>query len=127
MTDRRSTLARVRGLGPAREGVAHWWAQRLTAAALVPLSLWFAASVCALAGAGQDEVRAWAASPAVAVLLALTAVAVFHHAQLGVQVVIEDYVHAGWLKLAAVSLVKLAAVALAAVAIFSVARLALAG
>lgn len=124
MKTRRSPLARARGLGAAGEGVAHWWAQRLTAVALVPLLLWFAASVCAMTGADHEEVRAWIADPAVAILLILTTVAGFHHAQLGVQVVIEDYVHAAWLKIASIVLVKFAAFALGVAAVFSVARIA---
>lgn len=127
MTSRRSPLARVRGLGTAREGVAHWWAQRLTAVALVPLLLWFAASLCAMTGADQQEVRAWIADPLVSVLLILLTVAGFHHAQLGLQVVLEDYVHAEWLKVASVVLVKFAAVALAVAAVLSVVRIALGG
>ncbi len=124
MKARRSPLARARGLGAAGEGAAHWWAQRLTAVALVPLLLWFAASVCAMTGAGHQEVRAWIADPVVAILLILMTVAGFHHAQLGVQVVIEDYVHAEWLKIASIVMAKFAAFALGVAAVFSVARIA---
>ncbi len=123
---RRSPLARVRGLGPAREGVAHWWAQRVTAVALVPLLLWFVASLCVMTGASQQEVRAWIADPVVSVLLVLLTVAGFHHAQLGLQVVLEDYVHTEWLKIASTILTKFAAVVLAVMVIFSVVRIALA-
>ena len=62
---RRSPLGRVRGLGSAKEGVGHWWAQRLTALALVPLALWFVASVAMMTGADHESVRAWAASPVI--------------------------------------------------------------
>ncbi len=123
---RRSPLARVRGLGPAREGVAHWWAQRVTAIALVPLFLWFVASLCVMTGASQQEVRAWIADPVVSVLLVLLTVAGFHHVQLGLQVVLEDYVRTEWLKIASMILTKFAAVVLAVMVIFSVARIALA-
>lgn len=121
---RRSPLARVRGLGTAREGVAHWWAQRLTAVALIPLLIWFVASLCAMTGADYDEVRTWIAQPMVSILLVLLAIAAFHHAQLGLQVVLEDYVQAEWLKISGIVLVRFAAVALAVAAILSVARIA---
>ncbi len=89
----RTTLGRVRGLGSAKEGVSHWWAQRLTAIALVPLVLWFVVSVISLAGADHATVRAWAGGPIVATLLVAMIVAVFFHAKLGLQVVLEDYIH----------------------------------
>ena len=89
----RTPLGRVRGLGSAKEGTAHWWAQRLTAIALVPLVLWFAVSLIVLAGADHATVAAWLRDPVAAVLMLLLILAGFHHAQLGMQVVIEDYVH----------------------------------
>lgn len=86
-------LARVLGLGSAKEGVEHWWWQRLTAVALVPLGIWFVVAVISLVGAGYAEARAWVTAPLnMALLIAFTA-ALLHHAQLGLQVVIEDYVH----------------------------------
>jgi succinate dehydrogenase / fumarate reductase, membrane anchor subunit len=121
----RSPLGRVRGLGSAKEGVAHWWAQRMTAVALVPLLIWFVASICAMTGADYDAVRAWVATPLVSILLVLLAIAVFHHAQLGLQVVIEDYVHAEWLKIASIALVKFAAIGLAVATVFSIVKIAL--
>ena len=121
----RSPLARVRGLGSAKEGAAHWWAQRMTAVALVPLVIWFVASVCAMTGADYGAVREWVGSPLVSVLLVLLAIAVFHHAQLGLQVVLEDYVHTEWLKIASIALVKFAAVALAVATVFSILKIAL--
>ena len=120
----RSPLARVRGLGSAKEGVAHWWAQRLTAIALVPLVIWFVASVCAMTGADYAAVHAWVGTPLVSILLVLLTIAVFHHAQLGLQVVIEDYVHSEWLKIASIVLVKFAAVALGVAAVFSIVKIA---
>ena len=121
----RSPLARVRGLGSAKEGVTHWWAQRMTAVALVPLVIWFVASVCAMAGADYVTVRAWIATPLVSILLILLTVAVFHHAQLGLQVVLEDYVHTEWRKIVAIGLVKFAAIALSVAVIFSIVKIAL--
>jgi succinate dehydrogenase / fumarate reductase membrane anchor subunit len=89
----RSGLGRVRGLGAAKEGVNHWWAQRVTALALVPLTLWFVASVVVLAGADHAAVTAWIARPLNTVLLLCLVGATFWHASLGLQVVIEDYIH----------------------------------
>jgi succinate dehydrogenase / fumarate reductase membrane anchor subunit len=123
----RGDLGKVRGLGSAKEGVAHWWAQRVTAVALVPLVLWFVASVASLAGADLAAVRAWIASPVSAVLLVVMIAAVFHHAQLGLQVVIEDYVHSEGCKVAGIMVVKFAAILLGAAAIFSVLKIAFAG
>ena len=88
----RSPLGRVRGLGAAKEGVHHWWVQRLTAAALVPLTLWFVASVIVLGGASHGEVALWMARPHNTVLLLALIGATFWHASLGLQVVIEDYI-----------------------------------
>lgn len=119
MADRGSQV-QIRGLGSAKEGVAHWWAQRLTAVALVPLVLWFVVSVILLAGSGYGAVYHWMGSPFVSVLMILLIGAGFHHAQLGVQVIIEDYVHTGWLKITCVALVKFAAVTLALASAFAV-------
>ena len=123
----RSNLGKVRGLGSAKEGVGHWWAQRLTAIALIPLLIWFVASVVPLAGAEVRIVREWISSPVNAVLLLSLIVAVFHHAQLGLQVVIEDYVHTGWLKVASVIAVKFAAFVLSATSLFAVLKIAFTG
>jgi len=123
----RSPLGRVRGLGSAKDGTHHWWAQRVTAIAMVPLLLWFVASVVSLAGAPLPAVQAWIASPISAVLLLSLIVAVFHHAQLGLQVVIEDYVHAEGVKLVLLLAVKGAAWLFGAIAAFSVLKIAFGG
>ena|ERR1700722_1572475 len=102
----RSPLGRAKGLGSARAGSKHWWAQRVTAVALVPLTLWFIWSMMRLTGASQADVADWLASPVrLALMLALIA-ATFHHLQLGLQVVIEDYVTQEGVKFAAVLAVK---------------------
>jgi len=119
----RSDLARVRGLGSAKAGVGHWWAQRVTALALIPLAVWFVAQVIHLAGAPHAAVVDWVASPVPAILLVLLIVAMFHHAQLGLQVVIEDYVHGEGAKLAWLLLVKAAAIVLAVAVVFAVFRM----
>jgi succinate dehydrogenase / fumarate reductase membrane anchor subunit len=123
----RTPLGRVLGLGSAKEGVEHWWAQRLTAIALVPLSLWLVASVISLAGADYVTFTTWVASPLVAVLLILLVIATFYHAWLGVQVVVEDYVHNEAVKLAALVIVRFLAFALGLAAVFAVLRIALGG
>ena len=99
--------------------------QRITAIALIPLAVWLTASLVAVGAADHAQTVSWIRSPVVSVALLLTIAAVFHHAQLGLQVIIEDYVQTEWKKLAAVIAVKLAAVALAATAAFSVLRIAL--
>lgn len=90
----RSPLAKVRGLGSAKDGTGHWWMQRITAIAMIPLSLWFVYSLMQLAvQADRAAFAAWVASPAVAITLILMFIALFNHARLGLQVVIEDYIH----------------------------------
>jgi succinate dehydrogenase / fumarate reductase membrane anchor subunit len=91
MTDFRTPLSRARGLGSAKEGVHHWWMQRVTAIALIPLVVWFAISLVMLSGADFAVVRAWIGSPLVMVLLTLTIGVGLYHGQLGLQVVWEDY------------------------------------
>lgn len=118
-------LAKVRGLGSAKEGTHHWIAQRMTAVALVPLTLWFVISLIGLIGADLSAVKAWLGSPFNAVLMILTLVAGFHHAQLGLQVVIEDYIHGHGGKIVALWIVKGAAFFFGAAAIFSVVKLAI--
>jgi len=93
--DRRSPLARARGLGSAREGLAPWWFERVTAVALVPLTLWLAASLIALAGADFATVVGWLKRPLTSLLMVLQLTALFSHLALGLRVVIEDYVHSG--------------------------------
>jgi len=125
MQDVRTPLGRVRGLGSAKEGVQHWWVQRLTALALVPLSLWFIYSMIRLTGAEHSIVVAWFGHTLNAVLMIVLIATTFHHAQLGLQVVIEDYVHHEGRKLASIITIKFLAVLLAAAAIFGVLRIAL--
>jgi len=79
-TDTRSPIARVRGLGSAKEGVQHWWVQRLTAVALVPLSIWFVAGVVAMTGAPWAQAGAWIGRPLNATLMILLLGLGFHHA-----------------------------------------------
>jgi succinate dehydrogenase / fumarate reductase membrane anchor subunit len=108
----RTPIAQIRGLGSAREGVGHWKMQRLTAVANVLLVLWFLISAVSLAGAGYEATRAWLASPVAASFMLLLIASVFYHAKLGVQVVIEDYVHHEGIKLASLLAVTLLCIAL---------------
>lgn len=102
----RTPLGRVRGLGSAREGTRHWWAQRLTAIALIPLSVWFICALVKMISMEYATVIAWMQSPIVSSLLILFIFSLFYHAQLGMQVVIEDYVASEALKLGSIILLK---------------------
>ncbi len=122
-----SPLGRVLGLGSAKSGFEHWWGQRLSAVALVPLGLWFLASVTALESTDYWAVAAWAGEPMHAVLLILLLVALLYHSSLGVQVVIEDYVHHGPLKVGALVIVRLVHMALAVAGIYAVVAVSVGG
>ncbi|MBK1670291.1 succinate dehydrogenase, hydrophobic membrane anchor protein [Rhodovibrio sodomensis] len=93
MRTMRTPMARVRGLGAARDGTGHWWMQKLLSLALIPLTIWFVASVIALAGADHAAVTGWLGNPVAAGLMILLVIATFYHGLLGVQAVVEDYVH----------------------------------
>jgi succinate dehydrogenase / fumarate reductase, membrane anchor subunit len=121
----RSPLGRALGLGSAKQGVEHWWLQRITAAALVPLTVWFVIAIIRLAGADLDTMRDWVASPLPAILLVLVLIATFWHAALGLQVVIEDYVHTPLAKLALLVVVRLGCFAFAVAGVFAVLSMAL--
>ena len=131
-TDLRNPLARARGLGSAHEGLHHWWAQRLTALALIPLTLWFVVAIVRLVhgqfggtgGASYEDFLGWLASPINATLMVVFIAVSFHHAVLGMQVVIEDYVHAHGLKVAALRLSQFAHVLVAAAGIYPVLKIA---
>ena len=126
MEDRRTPLARARGLGSAKDGVGHWWVQRLTAIALIPLVVWFAVSLVMLSGADYAVVRAWIGSPLVMVLLILTIGVGLHHGQLGMQVVLEDYTDGAW-RVALIVLVKFIAVVFGLGAIVAILRIGFGG
>lgn len=120
-------LGRVRGLGSAKEGSHHWWVQRMTAIALVPLSLYFLWLVLCSAGLAQDEARALMAKPLNASLLAAFVIALFWHAQLGLQVVIEDYIHVRWQEIGLQILVRFATLLACLVALIAIGRIAFTG
>lgn len=125
--DMRTPLSRVNHLGSAREGAHHWWWQRLTALALVPLLLWLVGSFVALTGADYATMRAWVARPGVTVGLVVLLIALFYHAQLGLQVILEDYVDAEGLRLASLVAVRFACLLLGLLGVISVLRIAFGG
>ena len=126
MDDRRTPLARARGLGSAKDGVGHWWMQRLTAIALIPLVVWFAVSLVMLSGADYATVRAWIGSPLVMVLLILVIGIGLHHGQLGMQVVLEDYTDGAW-RVVWIVLVKFIAAVFGLAAIVAILRIGFGG
>lgn len=120
MSSIRSSLASARGLGSAKTGVSHWWFQRVSAVALVPLTLWFVACLASQLGADYSSVTEWLSSPLQASLLAIYLAAIFFHSQLGLQTIIEDYVHHEGAKMALLIGLQLLNILLAVAAIFSV-------
>ncbi|MBC8445452.1 MAG: succinate dehydrogenase, hydrophobic membrane anchor protein [Rhodospirillaceae bacterium] len=105
--DMRTPLAQARGLGPAKSGgTSHWWAQRLTSLALVPLMLWFVVAVISLIGADHGAFVAWVSEPGTLLLLVLTIISLFYHLDQGMQVVVEDYIHGEAAKLTVLIAVK---------------------
>ena len=122
----RSPLARAIGLGSAKEGVGAWWAERISAVALVPLTLWFAASIIAHTGSDYATFIAWLKTPMAATLMILLLIVLFYHTALGLQVVIEDYVHSA-ARFAAVIAVRLGCCAFAIAGVMATLRIALSG
>lgn len=120
----RSPLARVLGSGSAKEGTDHWWHQRVSAVALVMLGFWFLLSISLLDDLAQQTLVAWIAKPWNSVALLLLSGVLAFHSSLGVQVVIEDYVHGPFLKVAALLANKFVHVVVAAAAWFAVLKIA---
>jgi succinate dehydrogenase / fumarate reductase membrane anchor subunit len=119
----RSPLGQVLGLGAAG-GTHHWWLQRLSSLALLPLSAWFVVGLLRLDDLGFKSVHAWLARPLSTVLLLMLVPAAVHHSWLGVAVVVEDYVHGRRTKPLSLLALQLAHLALGAVALFAVLRIA---
>ena len=120
----RTPLGRVEGMGSARSGTSHFWHQRLTAVALVPLSVWFVASALAYVGAERGAVAAFFAEPAEAILMFLFIVAAVYHMSLGLQVIIEDYIHQEGMKIVLLVLNRFACWGIGAAAGFALLKLA---
>ena len=121
----RAPLGRVLGLGTAKDGTSHWWGQRLSAVALLFLGFWFAWMMVITSDFSHAAVVAEIGRPVNSILLLLLSVTMAYHSYLGVQVVIEDYVHAPGLKLAALILSRFAHILLAVVAVFAILKIGL--
>ncbi len=121
----RTPLGRVRGLGSARGGTHHWWMQRVTSIALLPLTIWFVFSAVGLAGAGYAETRAFIGAPLNAVLLLALIGLTFHHMAAGLQVVVEDYMRGEFARMATILAIKGVALLMALASALAVLRIAL--
>lgn len=119
MRSMQTSLGKVRGLGSARKGVAHWWLQRLTAIGLVPIIIYLLIGLLTSMSADYGTARAWLSTPINASAMLLLFGVGFYHAALGLQVVIEDYISGENRRLLALVAVKLVMTALAALSIFS--------
>jgi succinate dehydrogenase / fumarate reductase membrane anchor subunit len=120
----RSPLGRVLGMGSARDGTVHWWAQRVTAIALVPLTLWLFFSLLLLPGLDYSTVKVWLALPVSSFLAILTIAVLAYHAYLGSTEVVEDYVHGAGLKVLWLVLLRFSYVLCAGAGMFAVLRVA---
>jgi succinate dehydrogenase membrane anchor subunit len=129
MTDKHlnTPRARVEGLGAAHTGTAHFWRQRLSALALVPLAIWFVASALAYVDAPQGAVAAFFSAPANAILMFLFIVAIVTHMAIGLQVIVEDYFHGEAMKITLLVLVRGFSWAVGATAAYALFRMAFAG
>ncbi len=121
----RTPLGRVLGLGTARDGTSHWWGQRVSAIALAILGLWFASRLATMTDFGYATVVAEIGRPINAILLLLLSVTLAYHSHLGVQVVIEDYVHSPGIKMLALIASRFAHILLAAAAVFALLKIGL--
>ena len=119
----RTPLARVGGLGAAKDGSGHWWMQRLTSIALVPLGVWLVASLVSLVGADRAQIADWLAHPLAALLMLLVLATGFYHLKLGLQVVIEDYIATEWLKVGSLVLNAFACIVLGSASVLAVLKL----
>jgi succinate dehydrogenase / fumarate reductase membrane anchor subunit len=117
-------IARVRGLGSARSGAHHWWLERLTSVALLVLFVWLIASILRLPDLAYGTVREWLADPLAAVPMLLLVAVTFWHSKMGLQVIIEDYVHEAGTKAFSIALLNFFTVAGAGLAIFAVLKIA---
>ena len=123
----RTALYNVRGLGSAKSGTHHFWMQRVTALALLPLMPWLAWTIARLSGHDYETAIAWISSPTTSVLLIASLLALIYHAKLGLQVVIEDYIHAEGVKFISLIALKFVCLLLALASVLAVLRISLAG
>ncbi len=122
----KTPLGRVLGLGSAKDGTEHWWMQRLSAVALLPLGLWFVVSMLALPDLSYDTIRLWIAEPISTVALVLIVLAACYHSHLGVQIVVEDYV-GGALKVVSLMLLSLVHFSVGVAGILAILRVSFGG
>lgn len=127
MKSLRSPLGRVAGLGAAKEGVHHWWLQRLTSIALVPLTIWFVVSLLSLPSMDRVTVISWMAQSWTALLLIVLVLVVTYHSQLGVRVVVEDYVHNSGMKTLTLVILTFVHAFLAVAGVFAILKVAFGG
>ena len=125
--DFQAPLAKVRGLGSAKAGTGHFWMQRITAITLIPLSLWMVSFTQHLLDASHEEIVTWLTGPLDTVLAITWVVAAFYHAALGLQVVIEDYVHTEWIKISSIWVMKLSFLFFAIAAIVALFKISMMG
>lgn len=127
MSRLRTPLSQVKGLGSAKEGTSHFWVQRLTAIALIPLVIWLCFSVASLPDMDYLAVREWLASPSTSIMMVLFIMVAFFHSRLGLQMIIEDYVGGHTARTVAIIAVTFATAVLGVIGVFSVLRIAFAG
>jgi succinate dehydrogenase membrane anchor subunit len=120
----RSPLGRVQGLGSAKDGTGHWWAQRVSAVALIPLTLWFMFSLLSLPELDYATVRTWLSYPLSGLLAVLLVGALAYHSYLGTIVVVEDYVPAAGVRIFALMLLRFLYVLVGGACIFAILRVA---
>jgi len=121
----RTPLARARGLGTAKDGTHHWWLQRVTSVALIPLVLWLVISLLSVARADYQTFRLWLSNPVSAGLMVALLAAMFYHASLGMQVIFEDYVRPEGAKILAVLATQFVLFLLGAISIVAVLKIAM--
>jgi succinate dehydrogenase / fumarate reductase membrane anchor subunit len=119
----RSPLSQALGLGSAKDGTGHWWAQRVTSIALIPLTLWFLFSLLTLPSLDYDTVRTWLSVPFTGFLAVLLVAVTSYHSYLGTIVIVEDYVHASGMKILSLMLLRFFYVLAGGAGIFAILRL----